>query len=299
MGENKSNSAIWTAVITGVFALCGTIVTFLVAPVYLERMRASQTQTAVAATVAANSQPFSPPTAQVQPSATPFAPPTLDPNIIIPTFSPIPPGAPRATETPLPAATILLQESFDSNINDWPVGNSDDSAYGVSQREIVNGIYRFEVTSKKDYITFHSTVPNSDNRDFIFTFDANVIDITGDLSNGIPAVQVLFRMNNEDWCGIHLADDRYMVRLNQNGTTRTLINWTESQAINLNRNIRNAFTISTKGSNTTLSANGQKIITFNNESPDYVSPIKIGVAFPKANQTIVVEFDNIVVQTNP
>jgi len=78
MGENKSNSAIWTAVITGVFALCGTIVTFLVAPVYLERMRASQTQTAVAATVAANSQPFSPPTAQVQPSATPFAPPTLD-----------------------------------------------------------------------------------------------------------------------------------------------------------------------------------------------------------------------------
>jgi len=115
----------------------------------------------------------------------------------------------------------------------------------------------------------------------------------------IPAVRVLFRLNNYDWCGIYLSNHHYRFRLHQNGTSRTIIDWTESKAINLNKNIRNTFTISTKGSNTTLSANGQKIITFNNESPDYESPIQIGVTFPKANQTITVEFDNIVVTTNP
>lgn len=124
-------------------------------------------------------------------------------------------------------------------------------------------------------------------------------NITGDLSSGLPAIQVIYHFNNESWCGIYLSYHHYMIRLSHNGVGKTLAAFTENQAINLNRNIRNSFSIATTAGKTTLSANGQPIISFNNENLDHDGPIKIGVGFTKANQTIVVEFDSIVVKSNP
>ena len=214
----------------------------------------------------------------------------------------ISPSVSSAKETSVPVAETLIQESFDSNINDWSVGISDDPEYGFSRREIINGVYRFEVTSKKGDVTLHSIVPRSMNRDFILAFAANVKEIKSYSGYGydeIPAIQVVFRMKDESQCEIYLSVHRYRIDLKENGISKIIIDWTESQAINLNKDIPNTFTISTKGSNTTLSANGQNIITFNNESPDNISPIKIGVTFPGADQSITVEFDNVVVTTNP
>ena len=302
MRDEKSKGIIWAAVITGIFALCGTIFTVMIGPAYLEETRAHRTQTAAAVTIAENSQPTSPPVESVQPSATPFLPPASDLNPTLPAFTQLPLVTSPATETSVPVAEILIQESFDSNINDWPVGPIDDPAYGFGFREITNGIYRFEATSSKGDVVLHSIVPNSLNRDFILTFDTNVKELKSDSGYGydeIPAIQVVFRMKDESQCEIYLSVHRYRVDLKQNGKSKTIIDWTESQFINLNKDIPNTFTISTKGSDTTLSAKGQNIITFNNESPGNVSPIKIGITFPAAGQSITVEFDNIVLTTNP
>ena len=301
MRDENSKSVIWAAAITGALALCGTIFSATIGPAYLEESRARRTQTA-AATMAENSQSTSQPVVSAQPSATPFLPPASDLNPTLPFFTQISPSVSSATETSVPVAETLIQESFDSNINDWSVGISDDPEYGFSRREIINGVYRFEVTSKKGDVTLHSIVPRSMNRDFILAFAANVKEIKSNSGYGydeIPAIQVVFRMKDESQCEIYLSVHRYRIDLKENGISKIIIDWTESQAINLNKDIPNTFTISTKGSNTTLSANGQNIITFNNESPDNISPIKIGVTFPGADQSITVEFDNVVVTTNP
>lgn len=300
MGDDRSKNTLLVAVITGLFALCGTVITVVVGPAYLDETRARRTQTVMALTETGNTQPTSPPIASIQSSATPFMPSASDPTLSVSTQAPI--AVSPATETLVPVAEILIQESFDSNINDWSIGTSDDPAYGFGHREIINGAYQFDATSNKGDVVLHSTVPNSRNRDFILTFNVNVKEIKSNSGYGydeIPAIQVIFRIKDESQCEIYLSVHRYRVDLKQNGESKTIIDWTESQAINLNKDITNKFTVSTKGSDTTLSANGQNIITFNNGSPDNISPIKIGVTFPSAGQSITVEFDNIVVTTNP
>ncbi len=211
----------------------------------------------------------------------------------------------RATATaraPAPATTapqtqnILFQDNFSSNVNNWWAGSSDE--YADSEHKVTNGKYRMSMTSNRS-VWSRATVPNVSARDFLLTIDATVVEMSGDFSSGHPAIVFSFRREDNDNYNIQIDNDAYVFSVTTGGTNTTLQEWTSHDAIDLNTGVTNSFAILAEGSNFTIFANGRELTSIYDTTLSKAGQLRLGISLFGANQTLAVDFDNLIIKKVP
>ncbi|MCK6628882.1 MAG: hypothetical protein L6R45_27345 [Anaerolineae bacterium] len=211
--------------------------------------------------------------------------------------------APTATAiaqaTAIANATILFEEDFSSNVQGWDAEFHDDE-YSISEAQIDGGKLRWRVESKQA-VTKHVTVPTKPAKDFYLQFEATIVEIASqgdDIGIGLQ-----FRRNDGNYYHL-LFKEEGMYRLD----ARKDGQWikprpqadTFSKFINLKPGETNTFALLAKDSKFTIYANGQELIT---TKPDITltetGEIALAVSLFEADQTLIVEFDNLVIKETP
>jgi len=154
-------------------------------------------------------------------------------------------------------------------------------------------------------MTSHSTasrwsyVPKLTVKDFSLSFNATVVESSGNFSSGHPAVRVTFRENEDKYYRVNFDNDAFRIQFVDGETTTTLVDWTKSNSINLEPGITNAFMITVKGATFSIFANNQLIATVNDDSVTNSGRITIGAVLFDANQELTIAFDDLIIRTVP
>jgi hypothetical protein len=211
--------------------------------------------------------------------------------------------APTATAiaqtTAIAAAPIIFEEDFSSNVQGWDVEFQDDE-YSISEAQIDGGKFRWRVESKQP-VTKHVTIPTKPAKDFYLQFEATIVEIAN--QGGAVGVGLQFRRDGGNYYHL-LFKEEGMYRLD----ARKDGQWikprpqadTSSEFINLKPGETNTFALLARDSKFTIYANGQELIT---TKPDIAlteaGEIALAVSLFEADQTIIVEFDNLVIKQTP
>jgi len=233
-----------------------------------------------------------------EPTHTPIA--TLTPvSTHTPTPTPTVTPMPQPTATPISLAPeILFQDTFSSNTHHWKEGESSDK-WGDYVKQVTNGKYRISVRSKQDVLGKWS-VPEFFVQDFLFSVEATIIETSA--NTGDAKIGILFRRRNTGKTYYEVRfynDNSYQIRLRQDGEKTTLHNRAYSDAINLATGVTNSFGVLVKGANFTVYANGQELATVSDTTLGEPGRINLGVGLIEADQTVMVEFDNLVIKEAP
>jgi hypothetical protein len=113
-------------------------------------------------------------------------------------------------------------------------------------------------------------------------------------------VGITFRENDSGdyYVALFDTDGDYMVSLSHNDEWKTIRAWESSNAISLEQGNTNSFAILVKDSSFTLYANGQELATVNDTTLNEEGEIGLAVEL-NADQTVTVDFDNLVVREVP
>ena len=147
--------------------------------------------------------------------------------------------------------TTKLDDSFDSNVNDWPAGTRNDALADVTW-EISGGFFRWNATAKDDFIWWAVPDNASDLTDFYVSMDTKMISGPSDAVSGL-----IFRSDKES--------NYYLARFSAQGQYRldavTASGWDElwdwKKAGNWNAGETNTLEIIAQGSRFTFFLNGQ------------------------------------------
>jgi len=213
-----------------------------------------------------------------------------------------PDGNAPATPTTAASPAILFQDNFDSNANGWDTGKQSDTD-GDLDRQIIDGKYRLALTSKQDYFYAISSIPKFSAKDFLFSIDATVLDISatpGDLelgftlreANGVDGKRYEFLFYNDNTFAINLwpsADPQ---------TIKSLLTGNMGTA-KLEKGATNTFAIQANGSTFTFYIDGNKIDSFTDTTIDEAGSISIWLGLLEADQSVTMEFDNLTIQAIP
>lgn len=196
-----------------------------------------------------------------------------------------------ARATALAGATVTFQEDFTTNENGWWVGEGSDD-YGDYESRVVDGVYRFSMTSKQPAWNWN-WVPNYSAKDFWLRVQVTLVEASADAN-----VSITFRENkNSDFYRVQFANDgTYRVRLFQGGEWRTLQEWMSSDAIRLEPGVANIFAVLVEGSDFTLYANDQELATVQDSALSEAGKISLAIGLDEGNQTVTVDFDNLVIK---
>ena len=91
-------------------------------------------------------------------------------------------------------------------------------------------------------------------------------------------------------------DSQYRVLLHQDQKWDYIQDWTPSEAIRLTPGVANTFAILVKGSVFTLYANDQELGTVTDITLSEAGKIELGIDLDKADQSLTVDFDNLVIK---
>jgi hypothetical protein len=207
----------------------------------------------------------------------------------------------RATSSPVPELTPTrlvpngsFWDDFNSNANVWWVGKTS-SEGGDYEAEIIEGRYRETLTSKQA-VAWDSPVPNLFIKDFLLTVDTTILNTSATLDKTF--VTITFRDNDKDT--FYVADfgngSWYRVGLQQGDRRTELQGQTHDDAIRLEPGVRNSLGIRAIGSNFTIYANGAVLTTLQDATLGEPGEIHLGLALSEANQSLMVDFDNVRVQ---
>ena len=184
--------------------------------------------------------------------------------------------------------SILLSDPFDTNDNIWNTG-LDKSDRANVRREINNGKYTWDVTSKQGFVSWASA--NTTNiTDFILSVDAQRIQGTSLSDYGL-----IFRYLNRNYFYYYsISSDRFQLSLNYRGDWINIINWTRSDAIHSDK--VNHLTIIADGSHFTLLINGRLVAQ---AIDDHIEQGTTGIAISidRGNREATFEFDNFELRT--
>jgi len=245
------------------------------------------------------------PAAPIQP--TPF--PTFTPSLTA-TTTPTTIPTPTATSTePAQAAptisagtTILFQDTFDSNANGWDSGTQSDES-GDMANQIIDGKYRLSLTSKQKYFYDISFVPNFSAKDFLFSMDVTILDTTattGDLALYFSLREVN-GVNGKHYDFIFYNDNSYVVDAwpSADYTTSKTVLTGNMLTAKLEKGITNTFAIQANGSTFTIYINGNKIDSFTDTTINEAGSMSLWVGLYKANQSVTMDFDNLIIKSIP
>jgi hypothetical protein len=196
-------------------------------------------------------------------------------------------------------AVILFQDDFSTNSQGWWTGKYEDTP-GLSEFEIVGGKYRQILKSKDDYSFVTIRVPGFSSKDFWLQVEATLVETSAQAGNA--GVIIRFRRNQIQTQYYQVTFTNYgtfQVGLWQNEKWTTLQDWIPSQMINLEPGVPNTFAILIKGSIFTFYANGQKLTTVTDIALGEAGEIDLGIDLNEADQTLTVDFDNLVIKAAP
>lgn len=234
----------------------------------------------------------------IEKTPTPTATPTATDEAILPT----PPTEEISPSTRVPIVDIpgldgeiLFEDDFSSNKNDWPTGPQEDE-YGVTNTDFVSGRYRMTQEAKQGVFVWNN-LTDKDYDNFIFSVETTVVEkkVVSTFAYGITLRE------NVDDADLYVfeidTDGNYSVSVRHNEEWNTLVEWTESPAIN--REGTNQLTVKAAGSAFTFYVNGIEIATLED---DTLTSGVIGLAldlYDKGDKATV-DFDNLVIRSlNP
>ena len=183
---------------------------------------------------------------------------------------------------------ILFQDQFDSNQNDWYVGEETDE-YGRYETEIVDGRYRLSHEADQGvFIWEEPTGAEFDN--FVLSVEAIPVEYSAAFAYGL-----VFRSGTEqELYAFEIDSDGYFfINRLDNGSWETLVEFTEMAAINADG--PNQLTVAALGPTLSFFINDEKAITIED---DALASGSIGVAMElyEAGDGATIDFDNLIVR---
>lgn len=120
---------------------------------------------------------------------------------------------------------VVLVDEFDSNANEWTIGDDDDK-YAKIVRTMDNGVYTWNATAKKGFVSW-LPAPVKSTTDFLLTVDGRQTEGTTSADYG-----VVFRDDGKGNFYLFGVDDEgFFVSVNFNNAWLDLIEWTASDTI--------------------------------------------------------------------
>lgn len=212
-------------------------------------------------------------------------------NIILTIVPPAPPSTPVLPSTE--QRRTLFEDDFRSVKRTWRLGDFSNESV-ESSFQIVDDAYRMKATYKTGQLTEWTRIPDFSAKDFGLGLNAKILSAS---SNDAFSIAVAFRWKD--------GDNFYLVRFAQDGSFNIMVrkkgNWsavagrTPNTKINLQKGVENRFDIFVQGTRITLFVGGQSIFAVEDTALTEAGSILIGVDSSQPNQTIEVEFDDIVI----
>ena len=195
-------------------------------------------------------------------------------------------------DTILPVAQLegeeLFRDNFDSNQNNWTVGEENDE-YGQYSAGIVDGRYRISQAADKDVFAWEY-LPDGNFDDFVLVVDASPVEANTD-SFGYG---LTFRNSpdNDNLYTFEIDDDGYSVSMLSAGEWTTLVDFTEMSAINVGG--ANQLMVKAVGPSLTFFINGEKAASIEDDTLQAGS-IGMAIELYEAGDNATVDFDNLTV----
>jgi hypothetical protein len=230
------------------------------------------------------------PSPTVTPSQTPSSTPTLTPTTTQ-TPSPTPnmtatvqvQNAQSTAESAASNWQVILTDTFDSNKNNWLVGESEDE-YALTNYQVVDGKYRWEATAHKSFISWVEA-DEKPLTDFYLSMDVQQMEGSETTDYG-----VVFREDDDsNFYYFGISDNgNYSFHL-YFGDWDTLIDWTETDLIQAGES--NRITVIGEGAHFTFFINGEYLT----ETTDDTLPegsTSLAMEMSNEDDHSILEFDN-------
>lgn len=194
---------------------------------------------------------------------------------------------------------LLFQDNFSSNTNNWFVGKNDD-IYAITETQFVKDSYRRIMTSKRDVIS-SKWVPNFSTKNFWLQIKTTLVETSG--QSGDANISIIFRKNAEgDYYRVAFANNATYKISRRDGAKndwKIIQDSTYDEAINLAPGFTNTFVILAKDSSFTVYANGHELTSVKDITLSETGEVGLGIGLAKANQTLTVDFDNLIIKEAP
>ncbi|NJN93756.1 MAG: protein kinase [Anaerolineales bacterium] len=204
----------------------------------------------------------------------------------VPTLEPI-----NLADVPGLNEEILFEDDFSSNLNDWPTGEQKDE-YGVTNTEFADGAYRVTQEAEQGVFVWNN-LTQVDYDNFVFSVEATPVEqqVADTFAYGIT-----FRENVDE--GEYYAfeidtDGFFTVNARVNEEWNTLVEWTESPAIN--RESTNQLTVKAVGPALTFYINGIEVAAVEDDSLE-TGAIGVALDLYDEGDRATVDFDNLVIR---
>lgn len=223
-----------------------------------------------------------------------LAAPLLFPGIIQTVVAP----TPTAPALPTPSSTreILFSDNFDSTKYNWKTGSSDSERVEQSS-EIINGKLAFAANYKASNTTAWVEVPDFSAKDFGLGFNATLTEASGDKPF---SVSIAGRYKDAD--NFYLIrfsqSNRFSVQVKKDGDWKTVLAWTQVEGITqdvLATGKNRRLDVFFQDKFIMLFINGLEVFKISDSTLNEAGKILIGIDSAEANQTIKVDFDNVVI----
>lgn len=191
-------------------------------------------------------------------------------------------AATQTRASPSSAWRILLSDTFDTNANQWRIGDLQ-SDFGTSTYTIANGRYRWDMKANQSWIRYHWPVMSSIT-DFELTVEGRRVSGSVDSNWG-----VIFRRSDKGFYTFEISNTLFTVR-RFDGSWATLIDWLPSPA--LRPDGWNQIKVIGKGSQFEFFTNGQRV-GGTNDSVLTSGVIGLAVTLYETGDETIVEFDNL------
>lgn len=182
-------------------------------------------------------------------------------------------------------AAPLLSESFDNNDNGWNIYEGEEGSVQIQDGQLV-----IEVDKKK---TWYLSSPQNTASDVDVSFDATI-------QKGTPANAgfgaVCRHKDDNNYYDFSISNGNYRLDKIVNGTSETLIDWTESAAIKQGVGETNHIRVVCSGSSLLLYANGQQLFVLQDTSLATGGFALEAGSFDVDDAPVLVAFDNVEVK---
>jgi hypothetical protein len=191
----------------------------------------------------------------------------------------------------------VFQDSFDSNANGWDLDATADD-YAEGETRIENGKYVRSMTSKQSVLWWES-VPDLSVQDFYFSVTVTISETSAPED---ADVALTFREDEDNnfYCVYFEGWGGYSIYLHrEGGEWTTLRSRKPSLAIEQGVGASNTFAVLVRGDEFTVYANGQELGSVRDDFLSEPGKISLALGLSEAEQTLTVEFDDIVVKALP
>lgn len=194
-----------------------------------------------------------------------------------------------STDLPASDGEVVLEDTFESNQNNWHTGVEDDE-YGHTEYSLTDGYYRITQEAAQNVFIW-SKLRDTDFDNFVMSVEATPGDYTAPFGYGLTLREnfegdlYVFELN---------TDGDFTVGAHQGGEWKTLQDWSPAEGAVADG--PNQLTVRALDSSLTFSVNGQEVATIEDYALDR-GVIGLGLELFEAGDKATIDFDNLVVQS--